>query len=176
MNNDRRNLRSNEESKSSLRAVNEEMKYEGGKSEETKSINTAHISDERHRTVKRKAKFEHEGMRIGSALPVTSDKAFLMYRDKMVSPYQSESAQAQNSQTALDIGLPCQQYVRFKSSKRLSVTIASKLPATTFPCTVLANLPVHLEQECFYFETRVRKMNTEKKMTMVGLSSRQTAK
>ena len=152
------------------------MKSGGGKSEETKSINTAQISDDKHKILKRKAKFEHEGMRIGSAMPVTSDKAFLLYRDKMVLPYQSESAQMQNSQTVLDIGRPCQQYVRFKSSKRLSVTITSKLPAATFPCTVLANVPVHLEQECFYFETRVRKMNMDKKMTMIGFSSRQTAK
>ena len=101
----------NEESKSARQAAsvggNEELKSARGKYEETKSVNTGQISHDKRKLSRRKVKFEHEGMRIGSAMPVTSDKAFLMYRDKMVLPYQSEEAQNQNSQTALDIGRPC---------------------------------------------------------------------
>ena len=39
----------------------------------------------------------------------------------------------------------------------------------------MGSLPVHIDQECFYFETRISTMS-EKKMTMVGFTSRQTAK
>ena len=131
----------NEESKHALRYYGggrigeEEGKSGRGKSEDTKSMNTAQFSNDKKKAVKkRETRFQHEGMRVGSALPVTSNKAFVMFRDQMVLPYQSKSAEIQNSQTILDIGRACQQYIRFKSSKRLSIAIISKLPAATFPC------------------------------------------
>ena len=134
-------------------------------------------------------------MRVGSVMPTTSDKAYQMFSEEMVRPWQSEAAKLQNSQTVLDI--VSAQHLRFKSSKRLYVRISQKLPSVIFPCvskpkifsyseltlisfvssdqTMLGSQPVHVEQDCFYFETKIKSLN-DRKMTLVGFSSRKTAK